>query len=278
MISSEIPTSMNRVIIDLELSKGSLYYKDKGYPASRKGTKQRDSNTVAKIRTICNEKRTYGSPRVRAILKRDHDIKLTHYMTHAIMNEEDLLIHKHEKRQSRMHTGKISVGKSNMRWCSDITSIKAWDKTKGRFAYIIDCCDRSVIAWRFSKHLQASDIEQMMQEAIFKRFGGKSPKALGLQFLHDNGPEYIEKQLKKSLAEWDVEDCNTPTYSPQSNGMSESFNGTFKRDYVYMNCLDDFETIKNQMEGWINEYNTYAPHSSLDMMTPHEYFENYVAA
>ena len=46
----------------------------------------------------------------------------------------------------------------------------------------------------------------------------------------------------------------------------------FKRDYVYQNCLDDFDTIAKQMESWVQEYNTYAPHSALGMMTPEEYF------
>ncbi|MFT7163343.1 MAG: putative transposase [Bacteroidia bacterium] len=83
--------------------------------------------------------------------------------------------------------------------------------------------------------MQACDIELMLQNAIFKRFGDKLPVKGTLQFLHDNGPEYIEGGLKKSIDDWNIENCNTPTYSPESNGMCEAFNGTFKRDYVYEN-------------------------------------------
>jgi len=83
----------------------------------------------------------------------------------------------------------------------------------------------------------AVDNEMMMQEALLKQFGKlKAPRRL--EFLHDNVPEYLEKQLKKQLLDWNITDCNTPTYAPQSNGICEALNGTFKRDYVYQNCLE----------------------------------------
>ncbi|GGZ41878.1 hypothetical protein GCM10007049_38860 [Echinicola pacifica] len=68
--------------------------------------------------------------------------------------------------------------------------------------------------------------------------------------MHDNGPEFVEKKLKASLKSWNSVDCNTPTYSPQSNGMCEALNGTFKIDYVYESCLDNTQTVFNQMQKW----------------------------
>jgi len=119
--------------------------------------------------------------------------------------------------------------------------------------------------------MQACDIEVMLQEALFNRFEDKLPEKGSLQFLHDNGPEYIEKQLQKSINRWQIEDCNTPTYSPQSNGMCEALNGTFKRDYVYENCLDNPAVVYDQIQRWVDEYNKYAPHSALNMKTPDEF-------
>ena len=59
----------------------------------------------------------------------------------------------------------------------------------------------------------------MLQKALFKRFEDELPPENQLQFLHDNGPEYIEKQLRDQIKRWNIVDCNTPTCSPQSNGM-----------------------------------------------------------
>lgn len=72
-------------------------------------------------------------------------------------------------------------------------------------------------------------------------------------------------------------DCCTPVHSPESNGMAESFIGTFKRDYVYENILEDFETVKGLIGEWIEDYNIVAPHSALGMKSPREFLNNVAA-
>jgi putative transposase len=126
--------------------------------------------------------------------------------------------------------------------------------------------------------MQACHIELMVQEALFNRFGAGLPEKDKLEFLHDNEPEYIEKGLRKQLGKWNIKDCNTPTYSPQSNGICESINGTFKRDYVYENCLDTPEIVMDRLQEWFDEYNSYAHHSSLKMKTPQEFYNFKIAA
>ena len=63
----------------------------------------------------------------------------------------------------------------------------------------------------------------------------------------------------------------------QSNGLCEAFHGTFKRDYVYENCLDTPEVVMDRLQEWFDDYNTFAPHSALGMKTPMEFF-NYKRA
>ena len=280
MISTSEKISVNRVIRTLGLSKGTLYYKRRPYIRHHLFCREIPSEWVTAVKKICDQKATYGIPRVRTLLRRDYSYTLSYYMVHRIMKEEELLIHRTacSNRREREHTGHIAVDQPNVRWSSDITGILPWNRDKGRFAYVLDCCDRSIISWRFQRNIQACDIELMLQDALYKRFGGDLPNGHGVEFLHDNGPEYIEKELQKRLLKWNVNDCRTPTYSPQSNGMCEAFNGTFKRDYVYENSLDNFETVKEQIGKWVEEYNTFAPHSALKMMTPLEFFNFKMAA
>ena len=54
--------------------------------------------------------------------------------------------------------------------------------------------------------------------------------------------------------------------------MCEALNGTLKRDYVYQSCLDTPEIVMDKIQKWIDEYNSFTPHSALNMKTPNEYF------
>ena len=66
--------------------------------------------------------------------------------------------------------------------------------------------------------------------------------------------------------------CHTPRRSPESNGLAEAFFGSFKRDYVYQACLETLETVAQQIPTWIRHYNQEAPHTTLGMQAPAEFY------
>ena len=47
--------------------------------------------------------------------------------------------------------------------------------------------------------------------------------------------------------------CFTPVKSPESNGISEGFVKTFKRDYVRVDALPDAMTAFRQIAGWMED-------------------------
>jgi len=53
--------------------------------------------------------------------------------------------------------------------------------------------------------------------------------------------------------------------------LAEAFIGTFKRDYLGDADLRDAETVLAQLGGWVEDYNTQAPHSALGMRSPAGY-------
>jgi hypothetical protein len=63
----------------------------------------------------------------------------------------------------------------------------------------------------------------------------------------------------------------TTPASHESNGMAEAFVNTLKRDYVAGGDLASATRVIGQIPGWIEDYNTFAPHSSLDQKSPAEF-------
>ena len=165
---------------------------------------------------------------------------------------------------------------SNQRWASDITGIQAWDGQRGRLAVILDCADRMVLAWRFSKKIRAEDLCELVREAVFQRFAGTRSKARGIELLSDNGPEYISKDFNAFLQQLGLLHCRTPRRSPESNGLVEAFFGNFKRDYVYQSRLENFADIERELPGWIMHYNERAPHGALGMRPPAQFYYDWM--
>ena len=58
------------------------------------------------------------------------------------------------------------------------------------------------------------------------------------EWLSDNGPPYTANETRAFGASLGFLVCPTPAYSPESNGMAESFVKTFKRDYVYLHKIE----------------------------------------
>lgn len=172
----------------------------------------------------------------------------------------------------RVHDGQVMVSVPNKRWASDITSIKAWNGEKCRLAVVIDCADRNIVAWRFGRVMKTQDIIFMVDEGLNVR----GINGQGLEFLSDNGPEFASIELRDVFGAYGMKVCRTPRRSPESNGIAESFFGSFKRDYVRQGELQSYEEVRRKIGSWIKDYNENAPHSSLGMKSPAEFYREWL--
>ena len=74
--------------------------------------------------------------------------------------------------------------------------------------------------------------------------------------LTDNGSPYIAKDTRIFARQLGLKPCYTPVKSPQSNGVSEAFVNTLKRDYVNITPLPDAATVLGLIAGWFEDYNS----------------------
>ena len=156
--------------------------------------------------------------------------------------------------------------------CSDGFEFACWKGDVIRGAFLIDAHDREVMAWRAvaNASISGSDIQDMMLEAVEGRFGGV--RALQpVEMLTDNGSAYTARETRIFARQLGLRPCFTPLRSPQSNGISEAFVHTLKRDYVQVTSLTDARSVLGLIGSWFDDYNDHHPHSGLRMRLPSEF-------
>ena len=233
-----------------------------------------DPAVLEQIRAVTNSRATYGYRRVWAMVNRTFRAGYNRKRIRRVMQRHGLMLAPRvHRRHGRPHLGRIQQPVSNQRGCSDVFLLPCWSGEVISVAFAIDCHDREVLAYVASpRPLTGADIRTLMDRALWARFGEATLKAPhAIQWLSDNGPQYTATASVLYAHELGLVPITTPAYSPQSNGLAEAFVKTFKRDYVDGAELQDAEAVLAQLRGWIEDYNTRAPHSALGMRSPAEY-------
>ena len=242
-------------------------------PRGRRYAKADDRVVTAQIREVVRTRATYGARRVHALVNRTFDTSYNRKRIRRVMEIAGWTLPKNARRRTgRAHRGQIQRAVSNERWCSDGLEIACWNGEYIQMAFVLDCHDRECLAWSaVPRDLNAQDIQQLMHDAVTRRFGVSGRPAAPIQFLSDNGSIYTALDTICTAERLDLVPITTPKASPQSNGMSEAFVNTLKRDDVSGADRADAATLLAQSAAWIEDYNAVAPHSSLGYRSPHQY-------
>ena len=269
---------MKTVAETLGVSRSNLHGRLNGSAQPRRSYhKAQDAAVLPRIVRLMAKRPTYGYRRITALLNRELRSEglaaVNHKRVYRIMARNSLLLERSGfARPERNHDGKIIMMRSNLRWCSDGLEFTCWNSEVIRLAFLIDAHDREIISWRAvgNRGISGSDVRDMLLEAVERRFGAhRAPKQI--EVLTDNGSAYTAKETCIFAQQLGLKSCFTPVKSPQSNGMSEAFVKTLKRDYVRVNPLPDAETVLRLIGNWIEDYNENHPHSGLKWRSPREF-------
>jgi transposase InsO family protein len=235
-------------------------------------TKADDRVVAAQIRTVVRERASYGYRRITAVVNRAFGTAYNRKRIRRVMALNDWTLPRPQRRRStRAHTGLVQRPRANERWSSDAISLTCWNGELVEIAFAHDCGDRECLAWVASTDaLTGADIRHLAAEARRHRFGDERPPQ-PIQWLSDNGSIYTALETVVALQELGLTPITTPVCSPESNGISEAFHHTLRRDYVAGADLSSAAAVLAQLPQWVADYNHFAPHSSLGMRSPIEY-------
>lgn len=260
-----------RICRVLGIGRSSAYRESR--PRGPRYATAEDRTVTAQIRSIIRNRASYGVRRVTALVNREFEITYNRKRIARVMELNGWNLPRSTRRRTgRAHTGLIRREASNERWCSDGLEVACWNGEIVQLAFALDCHDREAIAHvAVPRDLCGADIRQLMQQAVATRFGvGARPDA-PIQWLSDNGSMYTALDTQIAAERLNLVPITTPAASPQSNGMSEAFVNTLRRDYIAGADLSTAAVVLDQVAGWIADYNGVAPHSALGYRSPQQY-------
>jgi len=230
---------------------------------------QKESALNKRIRANCDERPGYGYHRVSAFLNR----KLRNYgiatvnckKVYRIMLEPNLLLKRFGPKPTRTHDGKIVTLTSDVRYASDIFHLSCWNGDLVRVAFVIDCCNREIIAAYASRNgLTGEEVWNLILKSVESGSEGIKKLSKSFQWLSASGPQYTSRQKVEFGRELDFRVCTLPSYCPESNGLADGF----KYDYIYVSKLPDGATVARQVIEWLWDYNENAPNKGSNMRSP----------
>lgn len=239
---------------------------------ARHYTKAGDHAVAVQIKAVVRERGSYGYRRITAVVNRDFHTAYNRKRIRRVMALYAWTLPPPRRTHAtRGHTGEVQRPRANERWSSDAMQIACWNGEVVEVAFALDCCDRECLAWVGSaRALTGDEIRALMADAVHARFGdGRPPQPI--QWLSDHGSIYIALETVIVAERLGLVPITTPICSPESNGISEAFNHTFRRDYLAGADLGSAAAVLAQLPDMVADYNHFAPHSSLGMRSPVEY-------
>ena len=243
------------------VSRSMIYYR-------KRERKQRfDSTLEYRINAIAEERPSYGSRRVVAILRRDGihagRNRIRRYMRHLG------LIRSYKKRYRKKVPRSIIVSRPNIMWETDFTKLYIDGYGWAHLSAYIDLCSRKIKGYITSSMTRTKEMIDALDNAVFSTFPDlKIPK---LTLRSDNGSQLTSKEYEKYLKSLGIYHETIHTHTPEEDGHIESYSGHFKEDYIYSREFKSFDELSKYIDWAVLDYNSVRPHSSLNYMTPNEF-------
>jgi transposase InsO family protein len=219
------------------------------------------------IREVQKKHRDYGYRRTHAELTNNVKGVLNHKRVHRVWREYGLQ-HPVRRRCKRGKKGQVPLQARypNHVWTYDFMQDATQDGRMLRALTLVDEYTRRGFALELRRSFKARDVIAALQLA-FAEHGAP------VHLRSDNGPEFIAQALKDWLAQAGVKTHYIDPGSPWQNAFGESFNATVRREHLNKEVFANLAEAQVLSALWLRYYNTERRHTSLDNITPEQYYK-----
>jgi putative transposase len=252
-----------RVSVRRACSVSMLHYSAYYYRSTRRS----DAPVRQRIKEIAKSRVRYGMWRIYTLLRRE-GWSDNHKRVHRIYKEEGLSLRSKRPKLNRSAQHRLErpvIGGVNQVWSMDFVADQLFDGRKIRALTLVDNYSRECLAIHVGSSLRSQDVVSVLIRVC------KSRNAFPQRIQVDNGSEFISKILDLWAYQTNVTlDFSRPG-KPTDNAFIESFNGSFRDECLNVNWFMSLEDAQSKFNHYLEEFNTFRPHSSLNDLTPCEY-------
>jgi putative transposase len=167
---------------------------------------------------------------------------------------------------------KFEAAAPNRLWVADLTYVSTWAGV-AYTAFVTDVFSRYIVGWKVSMSLKAELALDALEMAIWSR----NPVDLdGLIHHSDRGVQYLSIRYTERLAEEGVVCSVGSRGDSYDNALAESVNGLYKTEVIRKRGpWRSFEQLELATARWVDWYNKRRLHTSIGMVPPAEFEEQY---
>lgn len=232
-----------------------------------------DPGLRSKVRELCDEPRhrSFGHRRIRALLRRRFDIRVSRETVFRIMREEGLSRPRIWHRPARpKRIEKASPKRPNECWQVDMTSFQLADLTPLFLVVVIDCFTREIVGYTLDRRCRAREWIAAVRTAVEQREINPKDVAEILTLRSDNGSQPCSKAFVEYLGSIGVKGQYTGYNAPDDNAFVERVIRTIKEEEIWPTLWDTVSEAREAIENYMTYYNNERIHSALDYATPKE--------
>lgn len=261
-----------------ELSRSTYYYQ-----LNRLSSLDERMDLAAKIRALYHRHRgRYGYRRITAALRQAGE-RVNHKAVQrrmATMGLKSLVRIKKYKAYRGVEgeaspnqlDRKFRAEKPNQKWATDITEFKV----AGQRLYlspVMDLFNGEIVAYDIHRRPMFAMVQRMLAKAVARLRPGDTP------LLHsDQGWQYRQPAYRSQLAVHGITQSMSRKATCLDNAAMESFFGTLKAEYFYLNHFDSIEDLEHGLEEYIHYYNHERIKLKLGGLSPVHYRTGVLAA
>ena len=253
------------------MARSTFYYQHK---ALQVGDKYAD--VKARIRAIYDQhKGRYGYRRITAMLKQQGSL-INHKTVQRLMDQLQLksLVRVKKYRFFKGQVGRVApnilardfaAAQPNEKWVTDVTEFNVGG-AKLYLSPIMDLYNGEIVAYETAKRPLFNMIAKMLTKAFKKLTPAEKP------MLHsDQGWQYRMPQYRRFLDSRAITQSMSRKGNCHDNASMESFFGTLKSEFFYLNTFSSIEELQVGIDEYIEYYNQDRIKLKLDGLSPIDY-------